>query len=175
MDLAPKGKLFTYPFGTRVGLTLKEILGEFTLRDKHTRSISNASILPRWSKLSCWRASWRWLQEARLESVGSMQTREAAPHFKITTPIIFLKRAMFYLTHQSCSKASFTLCCSSLLALSITFTSLCSSSSTGSLTTSMARRLSRSVRHSMATSKDKFFAWRARSAASFTWREKLAG
>lgn len=76
--------------------------------------------------------------------------------------------------HQSCSKASFTLCCSCLLALSITFTSLCSSSSTGSLTTSMARRLSRSVRHSMDTSKGKFFAWRARSAASFTWKKQPA-
>lgn len=42
-----KGRLFPYPSGTRVGLTLKEMLGEFTLRDKHTRSISNASILHR--------------------------------------------------------------------------------------------------------------------------------
>lgn len=84
-------------------------------------------------------------------------------------------RARSHLPHQSCSKASLAFCCSSLLAFSINFTSLCSSSSTGSLTTSMARRLSRSVRHSMATSKDRFFAWRARSAASFTWKKQPGG
>lgn len=62
-----KGRLFPYPSGTRVGLTLKEMLGELTLRDKHMRSISNASILHRWSQLSCWRASCKRLQKAGLE------------------------------------------------------------------------------------------------------------
>lgn len=77
-----KGRLFPYPSGTRVGLTLKEMLGEFTLRDKHTRSISNASILRRWSQLSCWRASCKRLQKAGLESAASTQRGEAAHNFQ---------------------------------------------------------------------------------------------
>jgi len=81
-DWPRKGRLFPYLFGTRVGLTFREMLGEFTLRDKHMRSISNASILHRWSQRSCWRASCKRLQKAGLESAGSTQRGEAAHNFQ---------------------------------------------------------------------------------------------
>lgn len=67
-NLGTQGRARSYPRGIRVGLALKEMLGEFTLRDKHTRSISSASILCRWSQLSCWRASCKRLQRAGLVS-----------------------------------------------------------------------------------------------------------
>lgn len=49
----------SYPLGTRVGLIFREMFGDLRLREKQPLSMSTASILPRWSELSCCRTSCR--------------------------------------------------------------------------------------------------------------------
>lgn len=71
----------SYPLGTRVGLIFREMFGDLRLRERQPLSMSSVSILPRWSELSCCRASCRrlgggrdWISEPSLQGSPGTQS-----------------------------------------------------------------------------------------------------
>lgn len=147
--------LASYPEGTRVGLVFSDIWGDVIVSDRQDKSMSSASVLS-------------WISAARRLRASCKALEEKAERRKLKKVSLRTKpiRLEDWLPHHSCSKALSTCCCSSCCARSMSSTSFCSCSSTGSLTSSCPRCPSLSARHSLLTSRGTAVAANACSVVS---------